>query len=518
MSPDTLTAIDSGPKTAAFALQGAGVRSDRYDVGDFFDEMFDGEGEPWRHCRTLFERLWQLDGEELRRRQHAAERSMRRLGITFNVYGDQEGSERIIPFDICPRIIVESQWRWIERGLRQRIVALNKFIDDIYHKQAIVRDGRIPEFVVRSCATLRQQCMGLSPPLGGWCHITGVDLVRDRDGQFYVLEDNLRCPSGVSYVLQNRQLMKQTFPQVFEEARVRPVDDYCSRLLDAKQALMQDRVRTPNVVLLSPGVFNSAYFEHSYLAQQMGVPLVEGRDLVVSDGYVYMRTTRGFERVDVIYRRIDDDFLDPEAFKPDSMLGVPGLMNVYRQGHVALANAPGAGVGDDKVVYAYVPEMIRFYLQEEPILPNVETFVCWDEVQRSHVLANLDKLVVKPANESGGYGMLIGPRSTQAERQKFSELIRAKPRNYIAQPTLNLSRVPVLTDEGMEGRHVDLRPFVVYGREIYVLPGGLTRVALRKGSLVVNSSQGGGSKDTWVLSEQASNLRGVSNTDPVPSP
>jgi uncharacterized circularly permuted ATP-grasp superfamily protein len=466
--------------------------------------MFDEGVTPRGHYQTLNDRLCQLDCDELRRRQYAAERSMRRLGITFSVYGDEEGAERIIPFDICPRIIEASQWQWIERGLRQRIIALNMFITDIYHQQRIVRDGVVPEFVVQTCATLRQQCMGLRPPMRVWCHITGVDLVRDRSGQFYVLEDNLRCPSGVSYVLQNRQLMKQTFPQVFEQARVRPVDDYCSQLLSAMQALMQDRVVEPTVVLLTPGAFNSAYFEHSYLAQQMGIPLVEGRDLVVMDDYVYMRTTRGFERVDVIYRRIDDDFLDPKAFNPDSMLGVPGLMNVYRQGRVAIANAPGAGVGDDKVVYAYVPKIIRYYMKEEPILPNVETFVCWEPAQREHVLANLDQLVVKPANESGGYGMLIGPMSTKADRDKFAALIRAKPRNYIAQPTLNLSRVPVLTEGGMEGRHVDLRPFVVYGREIYVLPGGLTRVALRKGSLVVNSSQGGGSKDTWVLSDENS--------------
>ncbi len=502
MLPDVIHANRPARETSIPEGARSNATGHPYEVGDFYDEMFDGSGNPRSYCRALYDRLWRLDDQELRRRQHAAERSMQRQGITFSVYGDHEGAERIIPFDICPRIIVESQWSWIERGLKQRIVALNTFIRDIYHKQSIVRDGVVPEFVIRSCTALRQQCMGLSPPLGVWCHITGVDLVRDREGQIYVLEDNLRCPSGVSYVLQNRQLMKQTFPQIFEEGRVRPVDDYCSRLLEALQALMQDRVRQPNVVLLTPGAFNSAYFEHSFLAQQMGIPLVEGRDLVISDGYVYMRTTRGFQRVDVIYRRIDDDFLDPESFRVDSMLGVPGLMSVYRQGRLALANAPGAGVADDKVVYAYVPEIIRYYLKEEPVIPNVETYVCWEPRQRAYVLQNLAKLVVKPATESGGYGMLIGPRSTEAERQTFAELIRAKPRNYIAQPTLNLSRVPVLTECGMEGRHVDLRPFVVFGREIYVLPGGLTRVALRKGSLVVNSSQGGGSKDTWILSDE----------------
>ena len=493
----------AAPPERAIADDAPVIGFEAYDVGDFYDEMFDERREPRPYYRAIYDRFWQLQNDELKRRQHAAERSMRRLGITFSVYGDQEGSERIIPFDICPRIIAESEWNWLERGLKQRVDALNRFIDDVYHEQKIVRDGVVPEFVVQSCATLRQQCMGLNPPLGVWCHITGVDLVRDREGQFYVLEDNLRCPSGVSYVLQNRQLMKQTFPQIFEQARVRPVDDYCSQLLDALQAQMQHRVRQPHVVLLTPGSFNSAYFEHSYLAQQMGIPLVEGRDLVVSDGYVYMRTTHGFERVDVIYRRIDDDFLDPEAFRKDSLLGVPGLMAAYREGHVALANAPGAGIADDKVVYAYVPAIIKYYTGEDPILSNVETFVCWEEKQRKHVLANLDKLVVKPANESGGYGMLIGPRSTKEEQDKFAELIKANPRNYIAQPTLNLSRVPVLTENGMEGRHVDLRPFVIYGKDIYVLPGGLTRVALRKGSLVVNSSQGGGSKDTWVMSESA---------------
>jgi uncharacterized circularly permuted ATP-grasp superfamily protein len=418
MTPDGIAAASHRTTSGSEAPAPAStIGLEAYEVGDFYDEMFQEDGQPRPYYRALYDRFWQFKNDDLERRQTAAERSMRRLGITFSVYGDLEGSERIIPFDICPRIIAESEWQWIERGLKQRIIALNRFIDDIYHKQSIVRDGVIPEFVVQTCTTLRQQCMGLDPPLGVWCHITGVDLVRDREGQFFVLEDNLRCPSGVSYVLQNRQLMKQTFPQIFEQARVKPVDDYCSRLLDALQAQMQHRVRQPHVVLLTPGSFNSAYFEHSYLAQQMGIPLVEGRDLVVSDGYVYMRTTRGFERVDVIYRRIDDDFLDPLSFRKDSLLGVPGLMQAYRDGHVALANAPGCGIADDKVVYAYVPEIIRYYMEEDPILPNVETFVCWEDSQRDHVLKNLDKFVVKPANESGGYGMLIGPRSTQEVRR-----------------------------------------------------------------------------------------------------
>jgi uncharacterized circularly permuted ATP-grasp superfamily protein len=388
----------------------------------------------------------------------------------------------------------------LERGLCQRITALNMLIDDLYHDQRIVKDGVLPEHVVQTAKGFRPQCVGLKPPRGVWCHITGTDLVRDTDGQYYVLEDNLRCPSGVSYVLQNRQLMKQTFPQLFDRLAIRPVDDYCSRLLAALQYLMGDQSRSPSVALLSPGIHNSAYFEHSFLAQQMGIDLVEGRDLVVSDGFVYMRTTKGFERIDVLYRRIDDDFLDPRAFRKDSLLGVPGLMDAYRAGRIALANAPGTGIADDKVVYAYVPQVIKYYLSEDPIIPNVPTYVCCDDAQRRHVLANLDKLVVKPANESGGYGLMIGPRARTDEHAHCAEQIKADPRNYIAQPMLNLSRVPILCENGLEGRHVDLRPFIVYGRDVYVLPGGLTRVALKKGSLVVNSSQGGGSKDTWVVS------------------
>jgi uncharacterized circularly permuted ATP-grasp superfamily protein len=415
------------------------------------------------------------------------------------VYGDAEGRERIIPFDIVPRIVSRQDWQMLERGLRQRITALNLFLQDIYHEQRIVRDKVIPEHVIRTSKGFREQCIGLKPPRDIWCHITGTDLVRGSEAQYYVLEDNLRCPSGVSYVLQNRQLMKQTFPQLFEQSAIRPVDDYCSRLLDALQYLMVDQMRSPSVALLSPGVYNSAYFEHSFLAQQMGIDLVEGRDMVVSDRFLYMRTTKGFEKIDVLYRRIDDDFLDPLTFRDDSLLGVPGLMDAYRSGRVALANAPGTGIADDKVIYAYVPQMIKYYLAEDPIIPNVPTYVCCEPAQCQHVLENIDQLVVKPANESGGYGLMIGPRATSAEHAQCSEQIRANPRNFIAQPMVSLSRVPVLTEAGLEGRHVDLRPFIVYGQDIYVLPGGLTRVALKKGSLVVNSSQGGGSKDTWVL-------------------
>ena len=484
--------------------KGAGTAYPKYDTGDCYDEMFEDGSRPRSRCQALHERLQKFSADDLSRRQSAADRSMLRLGITFNVYGEGEGTERIIPFDIVPRIVEHNEWSRIERGLKQRILALNMFIDDIYHRQLIIKDKVIPEHVIMSAASFRQQCVGLNPPKKIWCHITGTDLVRDRDGQMYILEDNLRCPSGVSYVLQNRQLMKQTYPQLFEQEHVVPVDDYCSRLLNALQFLMDQRVDRPSVAVLSPGVYNSAYFEHSFLAQQMGVPLVEGRDLIVSDSSVYMRTTKGFERIDVLYRRVDDDFIDPRVFRKDSMLGVPGLFEAYKSGNVALANAPGTGIADDKVVYAYVPDMIKYYLDEDPILPNVPTYLCWDDKQRDHVLANLEKLVVKPANESGGYGMLIGPQSTAQQRLEFTEAINANPRNYIAQPTLNLSRVPVVAGDRFEGRHVDLRPFVVYGKDIYVLPGGLTRVALKKGSLVVNSSQGGGSKDTWVIAEDSS--------------
>jgi len=477
-----------------------GVSFSAYETDSFYDEMFNGAGSPRPECQSLFQRMRTIPPDDLIRRQRAADRSMVQLGITFNVYGDRQGTERIIPFDIVPRIVGRDEWRVLEQGLRQRITALNMLIEDLYHEQRVVRDGVLPEHVVATAAGFRPQCVGLTPPRGIWCHITGTDLVRDGDGQYYVLEDNLRCPSGVSYVLQNRQLMKQTFPQLFELSTIRPVDDYCSRLLDALQYLMGDQTQSPSVALLSPGMHNSAYFEHSFLAQQMGIDLVEGRDLVVSDGFVYMRTTKGFERIDVLYRRLDDDFLDPRVFRSDSMLGVPGLMDAYRSGRIALANAPGTGIADDKVVYAYVPQIIKYYLGEDAIIPNVPTFVCCEDSQRQHVLANIDKLVVKPANESGGYGLMIGPRATAEERANCADQIRANPRNFIAQPMLSLSRVPVLTENGLEGRHVDLRPFIVYGKDIYVLPGGLTRVALKKGSLVVNSSQGGGSKDTWVLS------------------
>jgi len=470
-----------------------------YDTAGFYDEMFEADGRPRAGATLLVQRIHGLPQGELLQRQRAAEQALLHMGITFNVYGDAAGTERIFPFDVIPRIVEAADWALIERGLKQRIQALNLFIDDVYQAQHIINDGIVPAFLIQSAKCFLQPCVGLRPPRGIWCHITGTDLVRDRDGQIYVLEDNLRCPSGVSYVLENRQVLKRTFPQVFEASRVRPVDDYPSRLLDMLQYLTPDSVTSPTVVVLTPGIYNSAYFEHAFLAQQMGIELVEGRDLVVADGVVFMRTTKGLQRVDVIYRRLDDDFLDPLTFRSDSLLGVPGLFEVYKAGRVALANAPGTGVADDKVIYAYVPKIIRYYLGEDSILPNVPTYVCWDDTERQHVLANLDKLVVKVANESGGYGMLIGPHASAAERAVFAERIQAMPRNYIAQPTLALSRAPVIIEDHFEGRHVDLRPYILYGQEIYVLPGGLTRVALRKGSLVVNSSQGGGSKDTWVL-------------------
>ena len=470
-----------------------------YDIASFFDEMFEADVHPRVGSALLVQRIQALPAGELLRRQRAAEQALLQMGITFNVYGDAAGTERIFPFDVIPRIVEASDWTLIERGLKQRIQALNLFIDDIYQAQHIIHDGIVPAFLIQSAKCFLQPCVGLRPPRGVWCHITGTDLVRDRDGQIYVLEDNLRCPSGVSYVLENRQVLKRTFPQVFEASRVRPVDDYPSRLLDMLQYLAPDSVTVPTVVVLTPGIHNSAYFEHAFLAQQMGIELVEGRDLVVTDGFVFMRTTKGLQRVDVIYRRLDDDFLDPLTFRSDSLLGVPGLFEVYKAGRVALANAPGTGIADDKVIYAYVPKIIRYYLGEDSILPNVPTYVCWDDTERKHVVANLDKLVMKVANESGGYGMLIGPHASSAERAEFAERIQAAPRNYIAQPTLALSRAPVIVEDHFEGRHVDLRPYILYGQEIYVLPGGLTRVALRKGSLVVNSSQGGGSKDTWVL-------------------
>ena len=475
------------------------VRFDSYDLGGFYDELFEPPGRPRDGAALLIDLLDRLPEGELERRQQAAEQALLAMGITFTVTGDDAGTERIFPFDIIPRILPAPDFDLIERGLKQRIFALNEFIGDIYGDQKIVHDGVVPEFVIRSAVSFLPELVGVEPPHGIWCHVTGTDLVRDRDGSFYVLEDNLRCPSGVSYVLENRQVLKRTFPGVFAASHVRPVDDYPNDLLDMLAGLAPAGTPSPTVVVLTPGPYNSAYFEHSFLAQQMGVELVEGRDLVVVDGFVHMQTTKGLRRVDVIYRRVSDDFLDPTVFRSDSLLGVPGLIDVFRSGRVALANAPGTGIADDKVVYAYVPQIVKYYCGAEAILPNVPTYVCWEEEQRAYVVDHLGELVVKAANESGGYGMLVGPHSTREEQEEFAKRVESEPRNYIAQPTIGLSRAPVIVDGRVEGRHVDLRPFVLYGREIRVLPGGLTRVALKKGSLVVNSSQGGGSKDTWVL-------------------
>ena len=470
-----------------------------YQLDNFYDELFESLGKPRPGSKLLIERLESLSGESILAKQKAAETMLLQMGITFAVYGNEEGAEKIFPFDIIPRIIDGAEWDRIEAGLKQRIFALNAFIDDIYNGRRIVKDRVIPEDVILSSKTYRKECEGFSPPHNIWCHVTGTDLVRDSDGTYYVLEDNLRCPSGVSYVLENRQILKRTFPQVFEASNVRAVDDYPNLLLDILEYLAPESVSAPTIGVLTPGTYNSAYFEHSFLARQMGVELLEGQDLIVHNGFIHMQTTKGLQQVDVLYRRIDDDFIDPLAFRPDSMLGVPGLMEVYKSGKLAMANAPGTGVADDKVIYAYVPKIIKYYTGEEPILPNVPTYVCAEQKERAYVLENLDKLVVKAANESGGYGMLVGPHASQAERKKFAQLIRENPRNYMAQPTLALSRVPSLIEDRIEGRHVDLRPYILYGKDIYVLPGGLTRVALRKGSLVVNSSQGGGSKDTWVV-------------------
>lgn len=468
-----------------------------YQTENFFDEMFSPDGQVRPGYRAFRQRVEQLRRTEMISRQQAAERTLMSMGITFNVYSEGEGTERIMPIDIIPRIIESAEWDQLEQGLIQRIKALNLFIHDLYNEQRILNDGVVPRELIESSKCFLEPCLGLRPPKDIWCHITGTDLIRGDDGEFMVLEDNLRCPSGVSYMLENRELTKQTFPEVLAQTGVRPVSDYPTRLLQMLQHIA-DRPN-PTVVVLTPGIYNSAYFEHSYLAQQMGVELVDARDLVVSGGYVKMRTTKGFQIVDVIYRRIDDTFLDPKTFNPDSLIGVPGIFEVFKKGRVALANAPGTGVADDKVVYAYVPRIIEYYLGEKPLIQNVRTYICGEDDDRQYVLDNIADLVVKEANEAGGYGMLIGPKATKKEHDSFRKKIAANPRNYIAQPTISLSRVPCLIDDHAEGRHVDLRPYILYGEQINVIPGGLTRVALRKGSLVVNSSQGGGGKDTWVL-------------------
>ncbi|MCR9144081.1 MAG: circularly permuted type 2 ATP-grasp protein [bacterium] len=471
---------------------------EKYKTDGFYDEMFDESGGVRAGYGSLADRLNGLPGREIFQRQAAADAALQSQGITFSVYREGRGIDQTFPFDIIPRIITGAEWDRIADGLRQRIRALNLFLNDIYNDEKIIKAGVIPRELIVGSPGYRKECIGLRPPRDIWCHVTGVDLIRHSDGQVYVLEDNLRVPSGVGYVLGNRQIMKRTFPAVFEAQKVRPVADYPLHLLKMLQYIAPGAGEGATGGVLTPGMYNSAYFEHSFLAQQMGVQLLEGGDLEMANDRLMMRTTRGHEPVDVLYRRIDDDFLDPKVFRTDSVLGVPGIMQAYRAGKVAIANAPGTGVADDKVIYAYVPEMIKFYLNEETLLPNVPTYLCWDETQLAHVLANMESLVVKPANESGGYGILIGPAASRSEIASFKELVQKNPRGYIAQPVMSLSRVPTLIRKHPEGRHVDLRPFVIYGEDIYVMPGGLSRVALKKGSLIVNSSQGGGSKDTWI--------------------
>lgn len=482
----------------AQALQ---FQSTQYEINEAYDEMITAQGVVRDHYQQLYQLLLEMPAEELHRVQQAANLSFLNQGITFTVYGGNEGTERIFPYDLLPRIITSAEWAKIESGLTQRIMALNLFLKDIYHEGKILADKVIPRELINTCRHFRREMFGLNVPRDIYISVVGTDLVRLKDGSFAVLEDNLRVPSGVSYMLANRKVMKRVFPRIFSNYGVRPIDHYGKALLATLRALAPQNQSDPTIVLLTPGVHNSAYFEHAFLAYQMGIELVEGRDLLVHDNIVYMRTTAGLRRVDVIYRRIDDDFIDPLTFRADSILGVAGLFNSYRAGNVALANAIGTGIADDKSLYAYVPAIIRYYLGEEAILPNVETYLLTDATQRDYVVEHLDELVVKAVGESGGYGMLIGPHSTKEEREQFRERILNNPRNYIAQPTLALSAAPCLIDGQLEPRHIDLRPYILYGEKITIVPGGLTRVALKRGSLVVNSSQGGGSKDTWVLYE-----------------
>ncbi|HYQ72367.1 MAG TPA: circularly permuted type 2 ATP-grasp protein [Gammaproteobacteria bacterium] len=472
----------------------------QYDPGNLYDELIGAAGQPRPAARVLANYLKSLSDQQLARRQRAAELAIAEMGITFTVYSEGENIDRAWPFDIIPRVIALKEWQQIEAGLKQRITALNLFIEDIYNDRRIIKDKVFPRTMLAGSKNYLPQCEGVSPCFGVWAHICGSDLVRDRDGTVYVLEDNLRVPSGVSYMIQNRSVAKRVFPELFRRQTILPVDDYPAALFDMLAALSPRPLDYPEIVVLTPGIYNSAYFEHAYLAQQMGAELVEGDDLVVcNDDCVYMRTIDGLQRVDVIYRRVNDEFIDPETFREDSILGCRGLLRAWRAGNVALANAPGCGVADDKMVYTYVPDFIRYYLDEDPILPNVPSYRCNNASEREFVLANLKDLVVKPANESGGYGMLVGPQSTVKEREKFAGLIKRRPRNYMAQPALSLSTAPTVVGRHLEPRHLDLRPFILSSGSTYVTAGGLTRVALRKGSLVVNSSQGGGSKDTWVV-------------------
>ena len=473
----------------------------RYELARPYDEMFEAPGLARPPYQALLDELATVSLDDLRRRQIEADRAFLTQGITFTVYGDEQGTERIFPFDLLPRIVTAREWETLERGLVQRLTAINLFLKDIYNDGRILAEGIVPRELVYSCRHYRREMRGVRVHRDVYVSVAGTDLVRLEDGRFVVLEDNLRVPSGVSYMLANRAVTKRVFPGLFNKYNVRPNAHYGQALLATLRALAPADRGDPTIVVLTPGVGNSAYFEHAFLAREMGISLVEGRDLLVHDTIVYMRTTAGLRRVDVIYRRVDDDFLDPLAFRSDSHLGVAGLLNAYRAGNVSVVNAIGTGVADDKAVYAYVPAIIRFYLSEEPILPNVDTYLCGNASDRQYVLEHLDSLVVKTVGESGGYGMLVGPESTTAQRDEFRALIEAEPRNFIAQPTLALSRAACFVGGGIEPRHVDLRPYILYGDKVTIVPGGLTRVALRKGSLVVNSSQGGGSKDTWVLLE-----------------
>ncbi|MCE7055858.1 circularly permuted type 2 ATP-grasp protein [Algoriphagus sp. AGSA1] len=473
------------------------MKIEGYSTGGHYDEMISIEGEIREHYREFYSHLKKTSSRKMNQLQHSANQTQRSMGMTFNVYHDNQGMEKILHLDIIPRIIPNTEWQKLEAGLKQRTKALNLFLQDIYNERRILNDGVVPSDLILKSKDYLTPCIGLTPPKGIWCHITGTDLVKSKDGEYYILEDNLRCPSGVSYMLESREIIKRVYPDIFNQKGVMPVSNYPTRLLRMLQNL-SDKLK-PVVGVLTPGIYNSAYYEHSYLALQMGVELVNGVDLIVENKKVYMQTTKGLQQIDVLYRRIDDTFLDPTTFNPESMLGVPGLFEAYKAGNIAMANAPGTGVADDKAVYAYVPKIIKYYLDEEPILNNVPTYLCREEQDRQYVLDHIEELVVKETNAAGGYGMLIGPKATAEEHNAFRELVKNNPSNYIAQPTLSLSTVPTLCEDGVSGRHVDLRPYILYGEDIEVIPGALTRVALKKGSLVVNSSQGGGSKDTWVL-------------------
>lgn len=472
----------------------------RYRTGSHYDELITPKGTPRQVARPAVKLLNDLPHDDIEARRAAAEVAIREMGISFTVYSEAGNIDRAWPFDLIPRTITSREWEKVRRGLEQRSRALNMFIDDVYNKQKIFADGIIPAETVLESPNFKEQCMGASPRFGVWAHICGSDLIRNEDGHFYVLEDNLRVPSGVSYMVENREITKRVLPEIFENYSILPVDDYPSRLHQTLAALSPRDHKRPVIAVLTPGIYNSAYFEHAFLAQGMGAELVEGADLFVGDDdCVYMRTVDGPVRVDVIYRRIDEDFMDPEAFREDSVLGAAGLMRAWRSGNVAIANAPGAGVADDKVVYAFVPEMIQYYLKEKPLLRSVPTYLCMREEDREYVLKNIAKLVVKPANESGGYGLMVGPHADKATHKKFAKLIEENPRNYIAQPTLAISTAPTFIGDEIAPRHLDLRPFILQSRDTWVTPGGLTRVAMKEGSLIVNSSQGGGSKDTWIV-------------------